>query len=136
MLPREQSQAELARTQEGAGAELGSRAQQEDRTMCRRDTRGGRHEEKGEKSLTWDQTGRAEPTEPKGFDGAGHVGSRNEHGTQNTQRQRPCPEGPSRQGGPPSGGRAAAGRHPRLRRGPGWRLRGGGGGSQHGVKEG
>ena len=50
MLPREQSQAELARTQEGAGAELGSRAQQEDRTMCRRETRGGRHEEKGEKS--------------------------------------------------------------------------------------
>lgn len=97
---------------------------------------GGRHEEKGEKSLAWDQKGRAEPTEPKGFDGAGHVGSRNEHGTQNTQRQCPCPEGPSRRGGPPSGGQAAAGRHPRLRRGPGWRLGGGGGGSQHGVKEG
>lgn len=75
MLPREQSQAELARTQEGAGAELWSRPRQEDRTTCRSERRGGRHKEKGEKSLAWDQMGRAEPTEPKGFDGAGHVGA-------------------------------------------------------------
>ena len=61
--------------QEGAEAELWSRARQEDRTMCRSETRGGRHKEKGEKSLAWDQMGRAEPTEPKGFDGAGHMGA-------------------------------------------------------------
>ena len=69
MIPRGQSQAELARTQEGAGAELWSRAQQEDRTMCRSETRGDIRR-KG-KNLAWDQTGRAEPTAPKGFDGAG-----------------------------------------------------------------
>lgn len=70
MITREQSQAELARTQEGAGAEFRSRAQQEDRIMCRSETRGDTRR-KGKKSLAWDQTSRAEPTAPKGFDGAG-----------------------------------------------------------------
>lgn len=72
--------------------------------------------EKGEKSLAWDQTGRAEPTEPKGFSQAGHVGSKLEHGTQNTQRQRPCPEGPAlKTGTGPARWRAGSSepRHPR-----------------------
>lgn len=109
MLPESSPKQSWLGPQEGAGDEL-DRAQQERQDYVQEgDTRGDTRR-KGEKSLAWDRTGRAEPTEPKGTAGAGHVGSRNEHGRR-TPRGAPCPEGPLKTGWAAVEEQAAAGRH-------------------------